>query len=353
MDTSKSIREFGVILGRMPAGARNAITDVAGVAVGHATRLEGTARTGVSVVLPHSDNLYREKVVAAQYVLNGFGKSTGLVQVEELGTIETPIALTNTFAVGTCATALVRHAIATNPDIGRRTVTVNPVVLECNDGFLNDIQALAVAEQDVGAALATAGPEVAQGAVGAGTGMSAFGLKGGIGTASRVVELDNRAWHLGTLVLANFGRRDDLRIDGRPVPEPGVASSAADVGSICIVLATDIPMDSRQLRRVCRRAGVGMARVGSFMGHGSGDIVVGFTTANRVRHDERRDVIAHSVLNESRIDPVFRAAAESVEEAILNAMVAAPAMEGRGGRRESLADQLRSLGYGRGAKPQP
>jgi len=345
MDTGKSLRDFGIVVGQMAAGARNAITDVPGLRVGHCTRLDGDARTGVSVILPHGDNLYREKVVAAQYVLNGFGKSTGLVQVEELGTIETPIALSNTFAVGTCATALVRHAIATNPDIGRRTVTVNPVVLECNDGFLNDIQALAVTEQDVATAIAAAGPAVAQGAIGAGTGMSAFGLKGGIGTASRVVALDDRDYHLGALILANFGRREDLRIDGRPVPSADTGGGA-DVGSICIVLATDIPMDSRQLRRVCRRAGVGMARVGSFMGHGSGDIVVGFSTANRVRHDERRAIVSHAVLNEPRIDPVFRAAAESVEEAILNAMIAAPAMEGRGGRRESLADLLRALGYG-------
>ncbi len=330
----------------LPPGPRNTIADVPGVRVGHRTRQQGTERTGVTVVLPHSDNLYREKVVAAQHVLNGFGKSTGLVQVEELGTIETPIALTNTFAVGTCATALIRHAIAANPDIGRKTVTVNPVVLECNDGYLNDIQALAVAEQDVADSLAAAGEDVAQGAVGAGTGMSAFGLKGGIGSASRVLELDGQPHHLGALILANFGRRDDLRIDGRPLPLPG-GPSGADIGSICIVLATDIPMDSRQLRRVSRRAGVGLARTGSFLGHGSGDIVVAFTTANRVRHDERRDLVDQRILNEPRIDPVFRATAEAVEEAILNAMVAAPAMDGRSGRRESLADQLRALGYGR------
>lgn len=347
MDTGKCLRDFGIVIGQMPTGARNAITDVEGLRVGHCTRIDGAARTGVTAVLPHGDNLYREKVVAAQHVLNGFGKSTGLVQVEELGTIETPIALTNTFAVGACATALVRHAIATNPDIGRRTVTVNPVVLECNDGFLNDIQALSVTEQDAAAAIAAASPDVAQGAVGAGTGMSAFGLKGGIGTASRVVALDDRSYRLGALVLANFGRRDDLRIDGRPVPAAG-GPGAADVGSICIVLATDIPMDSRQLRRVCRRAGVGMARVGSFMGHGSGDIAVAFTTANRVRHDERRAIVSQGVLNEPKIDLAFRAAAESVEEAILNAMVAAPAMDGFSGRRESLADLLRALGYGQG-----
>ena len=346
MDTGQRLRDFGVVIGELQPGARNAITDVPGVAIGHRTRTDGEARTGVTAILAHGGNLYREKVVAAQCVLNGFGKSTGLVQIEELGTIETPIALTNTFAVGTCATALIRHALVANPDIGRKTVTVNPVVLECNDGFLNDIQALIVNEADVGEAIAHAADKVAQGAVGAGTGMSAFGLKGGIGSASRQVALDGRTFHLGALVLANFGRRGDLRIDGQPVPLP-VEPGGADVGSICIVLATDIPMESRQLRRVCRRAAIGMARVGSFMGHGSGDIVVAFTTANRIHHDERAAIVAQAVLNEPRIDPVFRAAAESVEEAILNAMIAAPAMEGHGGRRESLADQLRALGYGR------
>lgn len=338
------IRDFGIAIGTMPVGARNAIGDVPGVRVGHATRIDGEACTGVSVVLPHADNLFRDKVIAAQHVFNGFGKSVGLVQVDELGTIETPIALSNTFAVGTCATALIRHAIAGNPDIGRTTGTVNPVVLECNDGYLNDIQAFPVQEQDVAQAIAAATADCGQGAVGAGAGMSAFGLKGGIGSASRVVTLDGKGFGLGVLVLANFGRRRDLRLDGRPVGAAALQTDH-DTGSVIVVLATDIPLDARQLARVCRRAMVGLARAGSFLGHGSGDIVVGFTTAHRIRHDEKRDVVPLAVLNESRIDLPFRATAEAVEEAVLNAMVAAPATEGRGGRRESLFDQLTALGY--------
>lgn len=354
MDTGLRIRDFSIAVGSLPAGTRNTIADVPGVTVGQRSLVRGAVRTGVTVLLPHGGNLYREKVVAAQCVLNGFGKSTGLVQIEELGTIETPVAFTNTFGVGTCFNALVRHAIASNPDIGRMTSTVNPVVLECNDGYLSDIQAMAVTEAEVAAAIADAGSELAQGAVGAGTGMSAFGLKGGIGSASRVVALDGRPHVLGALVQANFGRRDDLRIDGRPVeapqaegPSPASPSNPgdADKGSICIALATDIPMESRQLRRAARRAAVGLARVGSFLGHGSGDIVVAFTTANRLHHDQRRDLVGLTVLNESRIDLVFRAVAEAVEEAVLNAMVAAPAATGRAGRRQSLADVLRQLGY--------
>jgi len=337
------IRDFGVAIGEIPPGPRNAISDVPGVTVGHRTLAGGAVRTGVTAVLPHGGNLFRDKVLAAQHVFNGFGKSTGLVQVEELGTIETPILLTNTFAVGTCATALIRRAIAENPDIGRSTGTVNPVVLECNDGYLSDIQALAVGEQDAADAIAAATADVAQGAVGAGTGMSAFGLKSGIGSASRIVALDGRAFALGALVLVNFGRRADLRIDGRA---PGAAAGGdADKGSVIVVLSTDIPLDGRQLGRVCRRAVVGLARVGSFLGHGSGDIAVAFTTANRVDHDEKRDLVAFTMLNEPRIDGAFRATAEAVEEAVLNALVAAEPISGRAGRRESLYDVLVAAGY--------
>jgi D-aminopeptidase len=345
MKGTTSARDFGVTIGALPAGPRNAITDVAGVLVGHAARTGGDVRTGVSVVLPHDGNLFRDKVPAAQHVINGFGKSVGLMQIAELGTIETPVALTNTFAVGTCASALIRRAVAANPDIGRSTGTVNPVVLECNDGFLNDIQAMAVREEDVAAAIAAATADPAQGAVGAGTGMSAFGLKGGVGGASRMVELDGRPHCLGAMVLANFGRLGDLRVDGRALAPRPPAADGGDTGSVIVVLATDAPLETRQLGRVCRRAVVGLARVGSFLGHGSGDIVVAFSTAARIRHDERRDIVPWAMLNETRIDLLFRAAAEAVEEAVLNAMIAAPAVDGRAGRRESLYDMLVAAGY--------
>ncbi len=218
-------RNLGLACGSLPPGTRNSIADVAGVTVGHATLIEGDVCTGVTAVLPHDGDLFHDKLVAAAIVLNGFGKSVGLVQVNELGTLETPILLTNTFAVGVCATSVIRRAIAANPEIGRQTSTINPVVLECNDGYLNDIQAMAVTEAHADAAIAASAEVFAVGAVGAGTGMSCFGLKGGIGSASRRLHLDGEAFHLGVLVLANFGRAGDLRLpDGRRVDRGGTAN---------------------------------------------------------------------------------------------------------------------------------
>jgi D-aminopeptidase len=333
-------RDAGLGCGRLKPGPRNLITDVPGVAVGHLTRDDGAIQTGVTAILPHGGNIYRDKPVAASAVINGFGKSVGLMQVDELGTLETPILLTNTLSVGTCATALVRRAIATNPDIGRTTATVNPVVMECNDGYLNDIQALAVTEADGFAALDVAGPEFAVGSVGAGRGMSAFGFKGGVGSASRRLRLDGTRCHLGVLVLANFGRAGDLTLpNGRRIAPP--AAPVPERGSVIVVAATDAPLDHRQLGRVLRRAGVGLARSGAFWGHGSGDIAVGFTTANRVDHDERRDVVPFRALNERRIDLLFEAMAEATQEAVLDALVAATPVNGRDGHgRPCLSDYL-------------
>lgn len=337
-------RDFGLVCGTLPTGADNAITDVPGVRVGHHTLRAGDINTGVTAILPHDGNLYRRKVLAASDVINGFGKSTGLVQIDELGTLETPILLTNTFGVGTCANALIRRAIDSNPDIGRETATVNPVVCECNDGPLNDIQAMAVTEEHARLALdAATGGAVQQGNVGAGTGMSCFGFKGGIGTASRRLSLGGRDHHLGVLVLSNFGRSGDLVLpDGRR-PSPN-ATADAEKGSVIIVLATDIAMENRQLKRVTRRCGAGLARLGAFWGHGSGDIAVGFSTAVTFNHDEADDFIATQALNENRIDDLFRAAAEATQEAVLNSMCAAEAMRGRSARRKSLADWLRANG---------
>jgi D-aminopeptidase len=333
-------RDLDLACGSLPPGSRNSIADVPGVTAGHATLIEGDARTGVTAVLPHDDNLFRDKPVAAACVLNGFGKSAGLIQVNELGTLETPILLTNTFAVGTCVTALVRRAIAADPEIGRQTATVNPVVLECNDGYLNDIQAMAVTEAHADAAIAAAAEEFDVGAVGAGTGMSCFGLKGGIGSASRRLRLDGATYHLGVLVLANFGRAGDLRLpDGRRIDPSG--TPGPETGSCIIVIATDVPLDHRQLGRVARRAGVGLAWCGSFWGNGSGDIALAFTTANRMPHDTDQDLIEHRILSEGRIERLFQAAAEGTQEAVLDALAAAETMVGRQGhRRVGLADLL-------------
>lgn len=334
-------RSHGWIFGPLPAGATNTIADVPGVRVGHRTIVEGVVRTGVTAIIPHAGNLYREKVPAAVHVINGFGKSAGLMQVAELGAIETPILLTNTFGVAACTEALIRGAIARNPDIGRETATVNPVVGECNDGYLSDIQALAVTPADALAALTDASAQVVSGSVGAGTGMSCFGYKGGIGTASRRLDLAAGLFHLGVLVLANFGRAGDLRLpDGTMAPDPR-GLPAPERGSAIIVVATDLPLDHRQLTRSIRRTGIGLARLGSVWGHGSGDVAIGFTTATRIRHDEDADIVPTAMLNETRMDLVFEAVADATQEAVLDALLSSPATTGRNGHHlPSLADAL-------------
>jgi D-aminopeptidase len=350
--TIRRARDFGLVVGRLPCGSEDAITDVAGVRVGHATLIDGDVRTGFTAILPHGGDLFRDKVPAAVEVVNGFGKSVGLIQVEELGQLETPILLGNTFSIGVGFDALVERALAGNPDIGRETGTVDPVVLECNDGFLSDIRARALTREHAFVALdAAAGGAVAEGAVGAGTGMSSFGFKGGIGTASRVVALDGRDFTLGVLVLANFGRAGDLVLpDGRrprppkPPKHPASAPEAGDPperGSVIVVIATDVGLESRQLKRVAKRAAAGLARLGSFWGNGSGDIALAFSTAERIRHHGAGDLLTRTVIDENRIDLLFRAVADATQEAVINALVAAPATFGRDGHyRPSLADVL-------------
>jgi D-aminopeptidase len=334
-------RDLGLACGSMPPGARNSIADVPGVRVGHTTLNEGDVHSGVTAIVPHPGDLFRDKLSAAAVVLNGFGKSIGLMQLNELGALETPILLANTFAVGTCANALIRRAIAAHPAIGRRTGTVNPVVLECNDGYLSDIQAMAVTEAHASAAIEAVQADFAVGNVGAGTGMSCFGLKGGIGSASRRLRLDARDHHLGVLVLANFGNAGDLVLPGGQRIPPGAAVSP-ETGSCIVLMATDIPLEHRQLRRVAARAGVGLAWCGAFWGNGSGDIALAFTTANRVPHRPDTNLISQRVLAEPCIDLLFRAAAEATAEAVFDALAAADTLEGREGhRRISLREILR------------
>jgi D-aminopeptidase len=335
-------RDFGLRIGRLPTGPLNAITDIAGVTIGHHTVRDGGAATGVTAILPHSGNLFSRKVRAGVEVINGFGKSVGLMQVAELGTVETPILLTNTFGVGCCADVLIGRAIAENPEIGRKTSTVNPLVFECNDGEINDIQALHVRAEHALAALGDAhGGAVQQGAVGAGTGMTAFGFKGGIGTASRAMQIGGQDYLLGALVLANFGNAGDLVLpDGRR-PDPR-GTEQAEKGSVIVILATDLPLGDRQLRRVARRAGAGLARLGAFWGNGSGDIALCFTTADMVEHEPSTPFQPIRHLGEGRIDIPFRAAAEATQEAVLNALCAAAPAAGRSGRHfPSLADWLK------------
>lgn len=340
--TQPSARSYGIVCGALPTGPQNAITDVGGVLVGHSTIKEGDLLTGVSALVPHTGNLFREKLPAAVEVINGFGKSAGLVQVDELGTLETPILLTNTFGVGTCSNALVRQALENNPEIGLSTGTVNPVVMECNDGFLSDIRALAVTEKHARQALHSAEKRFPQGSVGAGAGMSAFGFKGGLGSASRRFRIGGDEYTLGALVLANFGRPGDLVLpDGtRPVPE--VQDGAEERGSVIVILATDVPLDARQLKRVAKRAGAGLARLGAYYGNGSGDIALAFSTAQAISHFKAPAFEPRQTLREELIDVLFQAAAETTQESVLNAMIASPRTVGRNGNvRPSLGDWLR------------
>ena len=331
-------RELDVRLGLLPTGPSNAITDVPGVRVGHVSLIEGeSVRTGVTALLTHAGDPFLEKTPAAAFVLNGFGKMAGLAQVAELGVIETPIALTNTLSVPTAMDALIGWTLDRHADV----MSVNPVVGECNDGYLNDIRGRHVRVEHVLAALeqATGGP-VDGGSVGAGVGMSCYGHKGGIGTASRVVQ---DGFTVGALVLANFGRLEELRIDGVPVgrelagpPEPPAVGRG---GSVIVLLATDAPLDARQLGRVARRGGLGLARTGSPSGHGSGDFILAFSNAEPVPHRPASTLLSCNVLAEDgpAIDRVFSAAVESVEEAVIDALFRAETMVGRDGHvREAL-----------------
>lgn len=333
----KHIRDYGIVIGHMTPGARNKISDVPGVTVGHCTLDDERHKTGVTVIIPAQDNLFASKMTAAVHVINGFGKTCGSVQVDELGYIETPIALTNTLNVGKVADALVGWTLERCRQDGIGCFSVNPVVGETNDAGLNDIADRALGEAEVCAAIAGASVDFDEGDVGAGKGTSCFGLKGGIGSASRVLTLGGTEYTVGALVQSNFGRTADLTIDGRPVGERIAAKireeqAQTDKGSIMIVIGTDIPLSELQLGRVLRRAVVGLARTGSFVGHGSGDVVIGFTTANRHSSAAEDGAFrAMRALNDRHMDAVFRAAAEAVEESVLNSMTAADRVTGHNG----------------------
>jgi D-aminopeptidase len=342
------IREVGIVSGELPPGPYNAITDVAGVRVGHTTlfagegRLRpghGPVRTGVTVVVPHGGNLFLEKVSGAVHTINGFGKVRGFEEVRELGAIETPIALTNTLNVGLVADALVQYAIRQNPGIGVDTNTANVIVGETYDGHLNDLQGRHVRAEHVWAAIEAAEPgPVVEGAVGAGTGTSCFGWKGGIGTASRVVPPEAGGYTVGALVQSNFGEPRQLMVCGVPVgrclqPPDVLPPAARDGGSIMIVLATDAPLTERQLRRLCVRAAAGLARTGSVYGHGSGDFVIAFSTGYVIDHEPPALTKTVTMLADEGavMRWLFPAVAESVEEAVLNSMFRAETVTGRDG----------------------
>ena len=319
-------------------GENNLITDVSGVKVGHFTLKdqEKNIHTGVTAILPHGGNIFKDKVLAAASVINGFGKSAGLVQIEELGTIETPILMTNTLSVGTCLDALAKYMLKHNEDIGVSTGTVNCVVTECNDGEINDIRGQHVKQEHVYQALENADVLFEEGDVGAGSGMICMGLKGGIGSSSRIVEIDNKEYTVGAMVLSNFGFPGLLRIDGKPVDISSITEKKEDdveKGSVIILIATDIPLSERQLRRVAKRSTVGLARVGSYLGNGSGDIAVAFKTANRMPHYGEESMVDIKMINDRVIDKVFQATAEAVEESVYSSLDHAHTVTGIRGKK--------------------
>jgi len=338
---SKKIRDYGIEIGKFKTGLRNQITDVDGVKVGHVTLDDGKIKTGVTALIPHEGNIFKEKLKAGLFVLNGFGKTMGLVQIEELGTIETPLILTNTLSIGTCANGLIGYMLRENRDIGDTTGTVNPLVCECNDGFLNDIRGRHVRESHVISAIDNADMEFAEGNVGAGTGMSCFGLKGGIGSSSRIVEICEKEYTVGALVLSNFGKCKDLEVNGKnigfEINSILKEEEQREKGSIIVIIATDAPLSARQLKRLSKRGGAGIVRTGSHLGNGSGDIIISFSTANKIKHYEENAEICVNIFNDDKIDKLFHCAVESVEEAILNSMICSDDVVGRdGNKRYSL-----------------
>ncbi|HLE53689.1 MAG TPA: P1 family peptidase [Thermoplasmata archaeon] len=340
-------REFGLRLGTLELGPGNTIADVGEVRVGHVTLIsgegklvpgKGPVRTGVTVIVPHRGNVWRQRPKANWDTINGAGELTSAVAMREFGLIETPIALTNTLCVGNAAMGLIEATLEANPEVGAEADTFIPTVSECDDSDLNDARGLHVKPHHVKEALDGASADVTMGTVGAGTGMTCCQYKGGIGSASRRLGAKDGGWTVGSLVLSNFGWREHLTIAGVPV---GRELMKLDKGtmpkgggaSIVTVLATDAPLSSRQLGRLARRAFHGIARLGSFSGSGSGDIAIAFSTAQWVPYDAAPEVLEEKRLHDSLMNPLLLAAVESTEEAIVDSLFTATTVVGRDDHR--------------------
>lgn len=328
----KRFRDYGFSVGLLPPGKFNSITDVAGVIVGHWTKIEEKSiRTGVTIIDPGAPSLFKEKIPGAIAVGNGFGKITGITQVEELGTIEAPIALTNTLALGAVIRGIVDIVIKENPDMSP-TATVNAIVGETNDGFLNDIHRNTITSDDVAEAYASRSLSCEEGNVGAGTGTRAFAWKGGIGTSSRSISLKSRKFTLGVLVQTNYG--GSLIMNGVPIGEIfgkndfNIETRQASDGSCIIVVGTDAPFTSRQLRRIAARTFLGLGRTGSVMAPQSGDYAIAFTTSRAGLEGAKN---ADQCLSDDNLALFFLAAVEATEEAVYNALFGAETLYGRGG----------------------
>jgi D-aminopeptidase len=339
-------KEIGINVGTMERGKLNSITDVSGVLVGHKTLIMGeNIRTGVTAVLPHYGNVFKEKVPAAIYVFNGFGKLAGYTQVEELGNIESPIILTNTLSVGTALKATVNYLL--NLSGNEEVRSVNAVVGETNDGYLNDIRGMNVTEQDVIDAITLAkSGTVEEGTVGAGTGTVAFGLKGGIGTSSRLATIGNKTYTVGVLVQTNFGR--ELIINGIPYTKETKHEEVKrkEDGSCIIVIATDAPLATQNLKRLAKRSFIGMGRTTTVMSNGSGDYAIAFSTAYKIPHEPVNQINEiPDLIDNNAITILFQAVEEATQEAIYNSLFAATTIMGFKGRiAESISiDSVKKL----------
>ncbi|MEQ6388328.1 P1 family peptidase [Bacillaceae bacterium S4-13-58] len=338
----KRYNELGKSVGKLPTGPLNSITDVPDVLVGHVTlkeelNEEKVIRTGVTAILPHSGNPFYEKVEAGSFVLNGFGKSTGLIQLQELGELESPIMLTNTFSVGAVLQGTLEEMLQHTPEIGDTTGSINIVVGECNDMFLNHVRSLPIKPLHARQAIQHAkSGKVKEGAVGAGTGMSCLGYKGGIGTSSRkIIHADLPTdYMIGTLVVSNFGRLSE-----NPFLQEDVKKEKLPDGSIMIIIATDLPLQSRQLNRLAKRASIGLGRSGSHIHHGSGDIIIAFSNGNKKPHFSKGPLENKIILRDDHevMNDIFQAVIEATEESIYNSLTMAETTKGRNGRvREGI-----------------
>lgn len=338
----KRIRDYGIIIGKGKTGKLNKITDVKGVKVGHYTLENENHNTGITVILPCEDNPFINKIMASSYIINGYNKTAGLVQVEELGYLETPIVLTNTLNVGKIHDGVVSYMIEECKIDGDDIVSVNPVVGEVNDFPLNDVEERCLGEKELREAIKNAKVDFEEGSVGAGKGTVCMGLKGGIGSSSRLTLIDGKFYTIGVLVQTNFGGVNDLIIDGKKIGEElkdKIEQIDASKGSIMIVVATDLPVTERQLKRILKRTEVGLVRTGSTIGNKSGDVVIGFTTANRINKLDNIHFRNYKAVSEDKLDYVFKMVAEATEEAILNSLSTAKTTSYKNGKtRYSLTD---------------
>ncbi len=342
------VRDLGLTIGEYSPGPLNAITDVPGVKVGHSTLIEGSGRrkpgngpvrTGVTVIIPN-DDIYEKKLVSGGFILSGAGEVAGMTQLMEWGLIETPIALTNTLSVGRVSDSVVKWMAQKYQSIRELQEVIIPVVGECDDSFLNDAVGLHIKPQHVFSALDNAsGGKVEEGAVGAGTGMICCDFKAGIGTSSRVIPMGNETYTIGVMVLSNFGVMEHLRMDGYPVGRVFSNSQGRynrrvnNYGSIIVVIGTDMPLTANQINRLCRRAALGVGRVGSYGAHSSGEIILGFTTANDIPRVASTPVRSYNMVLDTFLDPAYKGVIEATEEAILNSLTMAVDMEGAGGNK--------------------